>query len=205
MKKKWIIIGVIVIIVLLVGINIWKSQATTNVKVETAALTEEVIKETVITPGTLKMDKEQFVYFQAEKGEVAEIFVEEGDKVTKGDQLLRYENKQLDLEKQQNELQIRSTALNLENIRKQHREIDKELEKDKDNDMLQQEHDQIKLEQQMTNIELEQANLQKETITAQLEELTVTSGVDGTVLSVNEKASSQGQLAEESIIRIGRS
>lgn len=203
MKKKWIVIGVSALIVLFIGINIWKSMASSTLKVETATLEEEVMRETVMTPGTLKLNNEQFVYFQAEKGEVAEILVEEGDKVEKGDQLLRYENNQLHLEKEQNDLQIRSTTLNLENIRKQHREIDKELEKDKDNDMLQQEHDQIKLEQQMTNIELEQANLQKESIASQIEDLTVTADVDGTVLTINEEAVSQGQMAEQSIIRIG--
>ncbi|MEI3613369.1 efflux RND transporter periplasmic adaptor subunit [Pseudogracilibacillus sp. SO30301A] len=203
MKKKWIVIGVITIIVLLIGINVWKSFASSTVKVETATLSQEVMKETVMTPGTLKLEKEQYVYVQPEKGEVAEIFVEEGDKVEKGDQLIRYENKQLELEQQQNDLQIRSTAINLENIRKKHNEIDKELEKDKDNEMLQEEHDQIKLEQQMTNIELEQANLQKESIASQLKELIVKADVDGTVLKVNEEVSSQGQMAEESIIRIG--
>src|SRR5699024_10482941 len=184
MKKKWIVIGVSALIVLFIGINIWKSLASSTIKAETATLQEETMKETVMTPGTLKLENEQFVYFQAEKGEVAEIFVEEGDKVTKGDQLLRYENKQLDYEKEQNELQIRSTALSLDNIRKKHRDIDKELEKDKDNEVLQQEHDQIKLEQQMTNIEFEQANLQKESIASQIDDLIVTAEVDGTVLAV---------------------
>ena len=203
MKKKWIVIGVIALIVLLIGINVWKSFASSTIKVETTTLSQEVMKETVMTPGTLKLEKEQFVYVQPEKGEITEIFVEEGEKVKKGDQLIQYENKQLDLEKQQNELQIRSTSLNLENIRKKHREIDKELEKDKDNEMLQEEHDQIKLEQQMTSIELEQANLQKESIASQLKELIVKADVDGTVLTVNEEVSSQGQMAEQSIIRIG--
>jgi len=203
MKKKWIAIGVSALIVLFIGINIWKSLASSTIKAETATLQEETMKETVMTPGTLKLENEQFVYFQAEKGEVAEIFVEEGDKVTKGDQLLRYENKQLDYEKEQNELQIRSTALSLDNIRKKHRDIDKELEKDKDNEVLQQEHDQIKLEQQMTNIEFEQANLQKESIVSQIDDLIVTAEVDGTVLAVDEEASSQGQMAEKSILRIG--
>ncbi len=203
MKKKWIVIGVVTLIVLLIGINIWKSLASSTVKVETATLTEDVMKETVITPGTLKLEKEQYIYLQPEKGDITEIFVEEGDQVKKNDKLLSYENKQLDLEKQQNELQIRSTALNAENMRKQHREIDKELEKDKDNEMLQQEHDQIKLDQQMTNIELEQANLQKESIASQMEDLVVKSEVDGTVLTVNEEASKQGQMSEQSIIRIG--
>ncbi|MEI3607274.1 efflux RND transporter periplasmic adaptor subunit [Pseudogracilibacillus sp. SE30717A] len=203
MKKKWIVIGVITVIVLFIGINVWKNLSSSTIKVETATLKEEVMKETVITPGTLKLDKEQYVYLQPEKGEVAEIYVEEGEQVKKNDKLIRYENKQLDLEKQQNELQIRSTALNLENIRKQHQDIDKELEKDKENDMLQQEHDQIKLDQQMTNIELEQANLQKESISSQIEDLIVKSDVDGTVLSVNEETSTQSQMSEQSIIRIG--
>src|SRR5690625_1823941 len=202
MKKKWIVIGIIGLIVLIIGINIWKSQATTTIKVETAVLKEEVMNETVMTPGTLKLNKEEYVYLQPEKGEVAEIFVEEGDKVKKGDKLLQYENKQLDLEKQQNELQIRSTALNLDDLRKQHRNIDKELEKDKDNEMLQEEHDQIKLQQQMTNIELEQANLQKESIEEEQKGLVVTAEVDGTILTVNEKAISD-TMGEQSIIRIG--
>jgi len=202
-NKKWIAAGIIGLLILLIGINVWKSRATTTFQVETTTLTEKAMKETVITPGTLTLDEEQFVYYQAEKGEIAEIFVEEGDKIAKGDELLQYDNKQLDLEERQNDLQIRSTALKLENVREQHQDIDKELEKDPDNEMLQEEHDQIKLEQQMTNLELEQANLQKESITTQLEELTVTSEVDGTVLTVNEEASSQGQMAEQSIIRIG--
>lgn len=202
MKKKWIVIGVVSIIVVLIGFNVWKASATTEMKVETVTLSEELMKETVMTPGTLQLAQEQNVYYQAEKGEIAEIFVEEGDSVEKGDQLLRYENNQLDLEKRQNDLQIRSTSLQLENIRKKHREIDKELEKDKDNEMLQQEHDEIKLQEQMSVIELEQSQLQRESITKQLEELTVTAKVDGTVLSVNENATTD-PLGEKPIIQIG--
>lgn len=202
MKKKWIVIGVVSIIVVLIGFNVWKASATTEMKVETVTLSDELMKETVMTPGTLQLAQEQNVYYQAEKGEIAEIFVEEGDSVEKGDQLLRYENNQLDLEKRQNDLQIRSTSLQLENIRKKHREIDKELEKDKDNEMLQQEHDEIKLQEQMSVIELEQSQLQRESITKQLEELTVTAKVDGTVLSVNENATTD-PLGEKPIIQIG--
>src|SRR5690625_7094144 len=55
MKKTWIVIGVIVLIVGFIGINIWKNTTTTSVKVETETLTEEVMQETVMTPGTLKL------------------------------------------------------------------------------------------------------------------------------------------------------
>lgn len=203
MKKKGIVIIVSILIVGLVGFNIWKNQATPNEKVEIATLEEDTMKETVMTPGVLKLDKEQYVFAQPEKGEIAEIVVEAGDKVSTGDDLIRYENKQLNLEKEQNDLQIRSSYLELDSIKKQHRDIDKLVEKDKDNEMLQEEHDQIKLQQQMANIELERLQLQKKSIEAELANLTVTAEVDGTILTVNEKAASESQVAEQSIIRIG--
>src|SRR5690625_2223197 len=201
MKKTWIIIGVIVLIIGFIGINIWKNTKTTYVKVETTTIEEVEMQDTVMTPGTLQLQKEQYIYYQPEKGEVAEILVKEGDQVKKGDELLRYENKQLELEKEQNELQLRSLYLEIDDIKKQHNKLDKELEKDKD--MLQEEHDQIWLQQQMRNIDLEQALLQKETIEEDLENLTVYADVDGTILSLDEQAVSQGQMNEQSIIRIG--
>src|SRR5690625_1235041 len=197
MKKTWIVIGVIALIVGFIGINIWKNTSTTTVQVEIATVEEEVMQETVMTPGTLKLHKEQYIYFEPEKGEVAEIFVKEGDKVKKGDELLRYENKQLALEKEQNELQLRSLYLELDDIKKRHRKIDQELDKDKDNDMIQQEHDQISLQHKMRNIDKEKALLQKETIEEDLENITVFAEVDGTSLSIDEKASSQGQMRSE--------
>lgn len=203
MKKKWIVIIVFVLIIGFIGINVWKNQAAPSTKVDTATLQEEMMKETVITPGTLTLQKEQYVFAELDKGEIVEIFVEAGDKIKKGDKLIQYENKQLDLEKKQNELQRKSVYLELENIKTQHTEIDKQLAKDKDNEVLQEEHDQIKLQQQMTNIELEQTNLQKESIEAGLADLTVTADVDGTVLTVNEKAASESQVSDQSILRIG--
>lgn len=202
MKKKWIVIGVITILVVLIGINVWQSQATTNVLVETTKLKEETMTDTMMIPGTLQLDDEQYVFLEAEKGEVAEVFVAEGDTIEKGDQLIRYENKQIELEKRSNDLQIRSTSLQLENIRKQHRDIDKALEEDKDNELLQEEHDQIKLQQQMTGIELEQTQLQTEVIADSLENLIVTADVAGTVLSFNEQASID-PLTEQAIMQIG--
>src|SRR5690625_820571 len=143
MKKKWIAIGIVTILIVLIGVNVWNAQkATADLKVETTTLSKEVMTETVMIPGTLQLTKEQNGYYEMDKGEIAEIRVEEGDEVEKGAELLRYENKQLNLEKRQNDLQIRSASLQLENLRKQHRKIDKEVEKDKENELLQEEHDQ---------------------------------------------------------------
>src|SRR5699024_73414 len=79
---------------------------STKVAVKTASLKEASMQETIMTPGVLKMNDEQYVYYQADKGEIDEIEVKAGDAVEKGDNLLVYENKQLDLDKKQNQLDI---------------------------------------------------------------------------------------------------
>jgi len=70
-----------------------------------------------MTPGTLKLASEQTVYYAPENGEIAEVLVEEGEDIKKGTPLLRYENKQLELEEKQNDLQLQSSQLQLNNLR----------------------------------------------------------------------------------------
>ncbi|MGM8212174.1 efflux RND transporter periplasmic adaptor subunit [Virgibacillus sp. W0430] len=203
-KKLWIGIGIVLLVGILIGINVWQGQAGSSVKVETSQLEKETMKETVMVPGTLKLNKEQNIYYEAEKGEIAEVFVEEGDTVEKGTEIVRYENKQLELEKKQNDLQLRSSSLEINNLRKKHKEIDKQLERDKDNEMLQEEHDQIKLQQQQATIELERIQLQKEAIEQQMAALVVTSDIAGKVVSVDEEATaSTEQMQRKPLVRIG--
>lgn len=208
MKKKiWIGIAIAFIVVLLISINVWKSLSSESVsgeKVETTQLQEETMAETVMVPGTLKLNKEQNIYYEPEKGDVAEIFVEEGDTVEKGTKIVRYENKQLDLEKKQNDLELRSSRLELNDIREKHKEIDKQLEKDKENELLQEEHDQISLQQQQKVIELERLELQNETIEQQIKDLVVTSDIEGKVVSIDENATaSVEQMQSQAFVRIG--
>lgn len=203
-KKVWITIGVIVLIVALVGINVWKKQDKGSVTVATTALKSEDISESVLTPGTLKLDEEQSVYYQPENGDVAEIFVKEGDKVEKGENLLRYVNEQLSLEEKQTDLQLRAAQLELNSLVKQHSEIDKQIEDDPDNEVLEEEHDQIKLQQQQASMEVERSQLQIESIKKQLKELVVKSDIDGTVVDIDEHASFESNQSEQSpMIRIG--
>src|SRR5690625_5256697 len=107
-RKTWIITGVVVLVLLLIGINVWKKTGAAPVVVETTTLMKRQVAETVIVPGILTVKDEQLVYEEQDKGTIAEIFVKEGDDVKKGDPLLRYENEQLKLDIEQNELQRRS-------------------------------------------------------------------------------------------------
>lgn len=204
MKKVWIAIAIVVILAGLIGLNIWKKSADGKVTAEVTTLKQETMTETVMTPGHLKLANQQTIYHSPEKGEIAEILVKEGDDIEKGTPLLRYENKQLSLEKQQNELQRRSTFLQINDLKKQHEDIDKLLKDDQENEQLKREHAQIKLQQQQANIELEQQLLQKESIQQQINDLTVKSDIDGKVVTVDEQAAAgASQLEQQPVVRIG--
>lgn len=205
MKKIWIAAGIIIIIIVLIGLNVWsQSGDNSGEKVETASLQEENIEETVIVPGKLKLADEQTIYFQGDKGEVEDVLVEEGDKVEEGDELIRYKNGELSNEQRQNELQMNGDYLELENIREQHKEIDKELEKDKDNEQLQSEHDDIELQEKQKNLEIEQAQLEKESIEQEIADMTVESDIDGVVVAIDEEEFSGAEQAEpQPMMQIG--
>lgn len=203
-KKIGIGAGILVILAILVGVKIWQQQSEKDITVATTSLSEETMTDTVMAQGKLKLASEQKEFFQADKGEVEEVFVKEGDDVKKGTKLFRYESKQLTQDKKENELQQQSNYLEVNQLKEQHEELDKQLEKDKDNEQLKEEHDQVKLQQQQKNNEIEQTTLQKESIESELDALTVKSEMDGTVVTVNEQAASGSEeMQQEPLIQIG--
>lgn len=211
MKKKfWIAVGVVALIAVLIGVNVWRNVSAEAITAETTQLEEQEIATNVMTPGTLKLKNEQIVYASPEKGEIDEILVEEGDKVKEGDELLRYVNEQLTLEKEQNALTIESGYIRINQLKKQLDRLDekeeetaKQVGEEAAAESLEAERDQLDMERRMANIELKQAQLQKETIDKQLKDLTVKSEVDGTVLTVDEEAAhAMDQTEPNPVIRI---
>lgn len=82
MKKKiWLSIGVVSIIVLLVGVNVYRAMSKEEVTVSTVKLSQQEIASNVMVPGTLRFQNEQYIYQDPEKGEIAEILVKEGETV----------------------------------------------------------------------------------------------------------------------------
>lgn len=209
-KKVWIAILIIVTVGGLVGFNIWKEVMAEGPVVKTTKLKERTFTTRVMTPGTLKLKNEQTVYVSPEKGEVEQILVKEGDKVKKGDVLLRYTNEQLQLEKEQNALSIESGQLKIDNLNNQRsdlnekeRELARQVGQQEASRTIAKERNQLDLEKRMAELELKQAELQKETIEKQLDALSVKSEVDGTVLVVNEEAAHAANGAEpQPVIRV---
>lgn len=92
MKKKiGIGLGVFLLIGGVVGAAVLQNQAQT-VDVKTEKLKQTALHEEITTSGSLMPKEMQKIFYHPEKGEFDDILVEEGDKVKKGEGVLRYKN-----------------------------------------------------------------------------------------------------------------
>lgn len=88
-KRKWIIIGLIVIIVLLAAMAYMRSKSQDDsIEVETQKSENRVIKETVSASGRIYPEVEVIISSDV-SGEIVELYVEEGDSVVAGQLLLK--------------------------------------------------------------------------------------------------------------------
>ena len=203
-KKVGIAIGIVAIIAILFGVNIWRNAEANNVTMEVTSVKQEKISETVMTPGTLKLADQQNIYFTPEKGEIDEYYVKEGDDVEAGTPLLRYENEQLDLEKKQNELQRQSSQMQLNSLEDQLKDYNDQLKDDKENKMLKAERDGVNLQVKQAKLEIEQIQLQKKSIDRQIADLVVKSDMGGKVVSINKEAAvASASMEAKPLIQIG--
>ncbi|CIY12500.1 membrane-fusion protein [Streptococcus pneumoniae] len=95
--KKWQLyaaIGVASVVVLGAGgILLFRQPSQTDVKDETPHLVvakEGTVASSVLLSGTVTAKNEQYVYFDASKGDLDEILVSVGDKVSEGQALVKY-------------------------------------------------------------------------------------------------------------------
>ncbi|MGE6631212.1 efflux RND transporter periplasmic adaptor subunit [Bacillus sp. NPDC077027] len=204
MKK--IIIGAIVIIAigLFIGFNIAKNQQRTvsTVELKTVQLAEKEIRSTVMTPGTLTFSEEQYVFFEENKGSIKNIEVKEGDKVEPGSALLTYENKELQLEKEQQALAIESSQLKIEQLREQLNE-----KKDGSSDepeLTSANRNQLEMELKAAELEKKQAELNRQKVQDQIDDLTIYSELKGTIISIHHEATTANKSdIQQPVIHIG--
>ncbi len=207
MKRIWLLIGTFLGIVLIVSANIYYATTEERIKVKTTSIEKREISDMVMVPGTLKLLNEQKVFADPEKGEVNEILVKEGDKVKKGDPIIRYSNEELQLEKQQNQLSIESNYIHIRQLKKQindlkkkKEELTKELGEKKAKEQVENEENQLNTDLKVAEIDLKRNLLQKETIEKKLKELVIKSNLDGVVISVNRGALKPNDKTESPVL-----
>ncbi|PFU65846.1 efflux transporter periplasmic adaptor subunit [Priestia megaterium] len=212
MKKGIIITAVAVVIVAVIGINVYRAQSVSGkaVDVHVANIKEKKLRNTVMVPGTLKLADEQYVYFDAEKGEVERFHVTEGSRVQQGTSLVTYESDALDLEQEQNnlekkssQLQIDSVSKQLSNLNKKQKELEKEMSKQEARDQIDTERTQLNLDLETAKIDLERNKLEAKSIAKKERNLDVASDINGTVLEVDKEAVNNTSDVQKPLIHIG--
>lgn len=213
MKKKiWITIGVVSLILLMIGVSVYRQVFAKGPSVKVAQISQEEVSSLLMIPGTVKLEEEQVVYSSPEKGELKELLVKEGQTVKKGSVLAKLQNPQLDLEREQNKLAIESANLKitqLENKIKQLKDkestLAKQVGKEEAKKQLAPELEQAEMEKKLANIELKQASLQKDLLSKRQSELEIKSSIDGVVLSVQDPNTSSREASNlEPLIHIGK-
>ncbi|MEH6962531.1 efflux RND transporter periplasmic adaptor subunit [Priestia megaterium] len=212
MKKGIIITAVAVVIVAVIGINVYRAQSVSGkaINVHVANIKEKKLRNTVMVPGTLKLADEQYVYFDAEKGEVERFHVTEGSRVQQGTSLVTYESDTLDLEQEQNklekkssQLQIDSVSKQLSNLNKKQKELEKEMSKQEARDQIDTERMQLNLDLETAKIDLERNKLEAKSIAKKERNLDVASDINGTVLEVDKEAVNNTSDVQKPLIHIG--
>ena len=181
-KKVWIAIVVIFLILLTIGVSVYRQVFAKDPMVQTETVKVEDISSMLLIPGQLQLQDEQKVYITADQGELEEVLVQEGQPIKKGDVLVRIENDQLRLEVEQNKLATESGYLKVNQIKKQEKQLDnkkkdlrKSLSEKEVSEQLAAEYDQLELDKKMADLDLRQTLLQKETLEKRLQELEITS------------------------------
>jgi len=204
MKKKIIISSIALATILIVGTNIYLAQGNDEIaKVNVTQLKEKKLSENVIIPGTLKLADEQYVYYDAEIGDIDKFHVTKGSIIQIGTPIVTYKNDSLELEEAQNNLETKSSLLRINSLTNQIFNLNKkrkELPKDEFNTQ----SEQLKLDLETAKLDLEKTKIQDKSIEKKVSNLDVKSEIKGTVLEVNKEAiNNSNNEVQKPIIHIG--
>ncbi|MBJ7961863.1 HlyD family efflux transporter periplasmic adaptor subunit [Bacillus cereus group sp. N28] len=199
-KKKWIIIGVIALIVIVAAINIFvmqgkeKGEAKADV-VSFEKVTERTLNNTKLISGQVKPGNIESFYADPTKGKVKDIAVKEGQEVEKGTKLFSYDNEEINLQMKQAELDQKMASMRYDQGKKKIDSLKKEIKKAKDSgagkevtDPLEEQVSELEMQQKTTDLEKEKGQLQAEELKKKQGELTIYSNFAGVVQKLDKDA-----------------
>ncbi|MES5863931.1 biotin/lipoyl-binding protein [Bacillus cereus group sp. RP32] len=206
-KKKWIIIGVIALIVIVAAVNIFvmqgkKKGATTADAVSFEKVTERKLNNTKLISGQVKPGNIESFYADPTKGKVKDIAVKEGQEVEKGTKLFSYDNEEINLQMKQAELDQKMADMRYDQGKKKIDSLKKEIKKAKDSgagkevtDPMDEQVSELEMAQKTTDLEKEKGKLQKEELSKKQKELTIYSNFTGVVQKLDKDAAQSSSQA----------
>ncbi|MEC5308540.1 efflux RND transporter periplasmic adaptor subunit [Bacillus thuringiensis] len=206
-KKKWIIIGFIVVIAIMLVINIFmmqgkkKGTAKTDV-VSFEKVTERKLNNTKLISGQVKPGNIESFYVEPTKGKVKDIAVKEGQEVEKGTKLFSYDNEEINLQVKQAELDQKMADMRYDQGKKKIDSLKKEIKKAKDSgagkevtDPMEEQVSELEIGQKTIDLEKEKGKLQKEELSKKQKELTIYSNFAGVVQKLDKDAAQSSSQA----------
>ncbi|HHT7189428.1 TPA: efflux RND transporter periplasmic adaptor subunit [Bacillus cereus] len=199
-KKKWIIAGVIALIVIVAAVNIFimqgkKKGAATNEAVSFEKVTERKLNNTKLISGQVKPGNIESFYADPAKGKVKDIAVKEGQEVEKGAKLFSYDNEEINLQMKQADLDQKMADMRYDQGKKKIDSLKKEIKKAKDSgagkevtDPMEEQVSELEMGQKTIDLEKEKGKLQKEELSKKQKELTVYSNFAGVVQKLDKDA-----------------
>ncbi|MGH0483229.1 efflux RND transporter periplasmic adaptor subunit [Bacillus mycoides] len=206
-KKKWIIIGVIALIVIVAAVNIFIMQGKKKGTAKTDAVsfekvTERKLNNTKLISGQVKPGNIESFYADPTKGKVKDIAVKEGQEVEKGTKLFSYDNEEINLQMKQAELDQKMADMRYDQGKKKIDSLKKEIKKVKDSgagkevtDPMEEQVSELEMAQKTTDLEKEKGKLQKEELSKKQKELTIYSNFTGVVQKLDKDAAQSSSQA----------
>ncbi|PEI87541.1 efflux RND transporter periplasmic adaptor subunit [Bacillus pseudomycoides] len=206
-QKKWIIVGVIALIVVVAAISIFVMQSKKKGETKTdpvsfEKITERKLNNTKLISGQVKPGNIESFYADPTKGKVKDIAVKEGQEVEKGTKLFSYNNEEINLQIKQAELEQKMATMRYDQGKKKIDSLKKEIKKAKDSgagkevtDPLEEQVSELEMGQKTTELEKEKGQLQAEELKKKQSELTVYSNFAGVVQKLDKDAAQSSSQA----------
>ncbi|PED69282.1 efflux RND transporter periplasmic adaptor subunit [Bacillus pseudomycoides] len=206
-QKKWIIVGVIALIVVVAAISIFVMQSKKKGEMKTdpvsfEKVTERKLNNTKLISGQVKPGNIESFYADPTKGKVKDIAVKEGQEVEKGTKLFSYNNEEINLQIKQAELEQKMATMRYDQGKKKIDSLKKEIKKAKDSgagkevtDPLEEQVSELEMGQKTTELEKEKGQLQAEELKKKQSELTVYSNFAGVVQKLDKDAAQSSSQA----------
>ncbi|WP_379970552.1 efflux RND transporter periplasmic adaptor subunit [Ectobacillus sp. sgz5001026] len=212
-KRKWIIIGVTLLIVLVVAINIVVAQVkkgSVQADLKFATATERSMNNMKLISGRIIPGNIETIYVDATKGKVKDTFIKEGDEVKKDQKLFSYDSPELALQIKQADLDNQMKTMRSKQASDKIDSLNQDIQKAKDanapSTVIQPLEAQVAdLESQMKTIDLEKQknDLQQQELQKKQDDLIVYSKNNGIVQKLDPDASQgSAQLQPKAFIQI---
>jgi HlyD family secretion protein len=208
-KKKWILLGIFVLLFIsvILSVALVEVKKSKSKTLEIINPTERNFIKTTTVPGRVVQSHTETIYVNATKGSIQEIFVKEGETVSKGQKLFSYEDStaaaelgQAEVNKKISETSVTQKKEQITTLEQSIREAETTTEPDTTNvtsevdlanktsmiQSLQAELSSAKAELIAAELKVETYSLQVEKLKAQQDALTVNSNTAGVILNLNQ-------------------